>query len=181
MLHKGTKKRIKILDDHYWLFHFQFIPWKKKYFLLKNRDSSSEDEIIKLLDDSGLLDVDLFPRNLARWSLFFCVCLMNCKKKLWTLNRSLERFSVEFIVSKNFFLGHWKGFSTYKHDICHSLRDLALAAALTDKYLKIWLYNTLLGAVLSWSQQPALNLLESTKVAMHHFTGIIFASSFKLQ
>ena len=79
---KAAKKRIKITDDHYWLFHYQFIPWKKKYFLLKNRDSSSEDEIIKLLDDSGLLDVDLFPRNLARWSLFLCACLMNCKKAL---------------------------------------------------------------------------------------------------
>ena len=61
-----NQKRIKITDHCYWLFHFQFIPWKKKYFLLKKRDSSSEDEMIKLLDDNGLLDVDLFPRNLAR-------------------------------------------------------------------------------------------------------------------
>lgn len=55
----------KIIYPCYWLFHFQFIPWKKKYFLLKNSDSSSEDEMIKLLDENGLLDVDLFPRNLA--------------------------------------------------------------------------------------------------------------------
>lgn len=56
---------IKIIYPCYWLFHFQFIPWKKKYFLLKNSDSSSEDEMIKLLDENGLLEVDLFPRNLA--------------------------------------------------------------------------------------------------------------------
>ncbi|KAJ7370000.1 F-box DNA helicase 1 [Desmophyllum pertusum] len=28
----------------------KFIPWKKKYFLLKNRDLSAEDEMIELLD-----------------------------------------------------------------------------------------------------------------------------------
>ena len=49
-------------------FGFQFIPWKKKYFLLKNKDRSSEDEMIKLLDRKGLLEVDLFPLNLARYA-----------------------------------------------------------------------------------------------------------------
>ncbi|XP_022801523.1 F-box DNA helicase 1-like [Stylophora pistillata] len=42
-----------------------FIPWKKKYFLLKNKDSSSEDVMIELLERKGLLEVDLFPLNLA--------------------------------------------------------------------------------------------------------------------
>ena len=46
---------------------FQFIPWKKKYFRLKNRDSKCEDEMIELLDQKGLLEVELLPVNLARY------------------------------------------------------------------------------------------------------------------
>ncbi|XP_066030353.1 F-box DNA helicase 1 isoform X2 [Pocillopora verrucosa] len=42
-----------------------FIPWKKKYFLLKNKDNSSEDFMIELLERKGLLEVDLFPLNLS--------------------------------------------------------------------------------------------------------------------
>ncbi|KAL9960100.1 hypothetical protein ACROYT_G033506 [Oculina patagonica] len=44
-----------------------FIPWKKKYFLLKKKDNLAEDEMIKLLDDTGMLDIDLFPLHLARF------------------------------------------------------------------------------------------------------------------
>ncbi|CAH3113056.1 unnamed protein product [Pocillopora meandrina] len=42
-----------------------FIPWKKKYFLLKNKDISSGDVMIELLERKGLLEVDMFPLNLA--------------------------------------------------------------------------------------------------------------------
>lgn len=66
LLRKSTKDDSKSLILVIDFFYFQFIPWKKKYFLLKNGDSSSEDDMIKLLDENGLLDVDLFPRNLAR-------------------------------------------------------------------------------------------------------------------
>ena len=46
---------------------FQFIPWKKKYFRLKSRDANCEDEMTELLDQKGLLELDFFPLNLARY------------------------------------------------------------------------------------------------------------------
>ena len=52
----------------YILFLFQFIPWKKRYFRLKSRDVQTEDEMIKLLDQKGLLELDSFPVNLSRYS-----------------------------------------------------------------------------------------------------------------
>lgn len=52
----------------YILFLFQFIPWKKRYFCLKSRDVQTEDEMIKLLDQKGLLELDAFPINLSRYS-----------------------------------------------------------------------------------------------------------------
>ena len=52
--------------DNLCLVSFQFIPWKKKYFCLKNQDSKCEDEMTKLLDQKGLLELDVFPVNLAR-------------------------------------------------------------------------------------------------------------------
>jgi len=42
-----------------------FIPWKKKYFHLKSRDTNCEDEMTELLDQRGLLELDMFPFNLA--------------------------------------------------------------------------------------------------------------------
>ena len=46
----------------------KFIPWKKRYFRLKSRDVQTEDEMIKLLDQKGLLELDSFPVNLSRYS-----------------------------------------------------------------------------------------------------------------
>lgn len=46
---------------------FQFIPWKKKYFRLKKQDSKCEDEMTEILDQKGLLEVELLPVNLARY------------------------------------------------------------------------------------------------------------------
>ena len=65
-----TNKRIfpYLFTYIYILFLFQFIPWKKRYFRLKSRDVQTEDEMIKLLDQRGLLELDSFPVNLSRYS-----------------------------------------------------------------------------------------------------------------
>ena len=65
-----TNKRIfpYLFTYIYILFLFQFIPWKKRYFRLKSRDVQTEDEMIKLLDQKGLLELDSFPVNLSRYS-----------------------------------------------------------------------------------------------------------------
>ncbi|XP_068713837.1 F-box DNA helicase 1-like [Montipora foliosa] len=50
---------------------YSFIPWKKKYFRLKKKDPECEDEMTELLDQEGLLELELFPTNLASFMKTF--------------------------------------------------------------------------------------------------------------
>ncbi|KAJ7370009.1 F-box DNA helicase 1 [Desmophyllum pertusum] len=48
-----------------------FIPWKKKYFLLKNRDLSAEDEMIEFTGSKMSFRVDLFRTKSCK--CFYCL------------------------------------------------------------------------------------------------------------